>query len=98
MTYNVAFFAAAGERAMGVFAAVLSGSLFVDGTDLSHVDWTTSFDIAAGAFLLSILTSLAKAHVGPEGPGVTETTRGAARSDDPDTVDTDGGAGRIGAP
>lgn len=98
MTYDKRFVIATGERAVGVFSATLSGALFVNGLDLSCVDWSTGLNVAGGAALLSILTSFVKAQVGPPGPGLTETTRGAAPSDDPDTVDTDGGAGRIEAP
>lgn len=81
--YDRKFLVATGERAVGMFAGTLSSALFVDGTDLFHVPWQSGLGTATGAALLSVLTSIAKAHVGPEGPGVTETTRGAGRDEAP---------------
>jgi hypothetical protein len=96
--YDARFFRAVAERAVGGFSGVLATALAADGADLCSVRWKAAFGLAGGVALLSILTSLVKGQVGPEGPGITETTRGAARSDHPDTVDSDKGAGRIGDP
>lgn len=77
--YDMKFFKAAAERAVGMFSGALASALFVNGIDLFHVDWKAGVGTAGGAALLSILTSVAKGQVGPEGPGITETTRGAGR-------------------
>lgn len=77
--YDMKFFKATGERAVGMFSGALASALFVNGTDLFTVSWKAGVGTAGGAALLSILTSLAKGQVGPEGPGITETTRGAGR-------------------
>lgn len=74
-----AFVLAAGERAVGVFSGVLSSVLVADGVDVFHVGWKAALGTSLGAALLSVLASLAKRRVGPEGPGLMETTAGAGR-------------------
>jgi len=56
--FTKAFWAGALERALKTFAQSLVAALSV-GTGLLHVDWTTALDVAAGATVLSVLTSLA---------------------------------------
>ena len=81
--YGRAFARATVERAVGSFSGVMASALFADGSDLFSIRWKSALGLAGGAALLSILASLAKGHVGPEGPGVMETTRGAGRDGAP---------------
>jgi len=74
-----AFVLAAGERAVGAFSGVLSSALMADGADVFHVGWKAALGTSIGAALLSVLASLTKRPVGPEGPGLTETTAGTGR-------------------
>lgn len=55
-----AFWAGVGERALKTFAQSLLAGLGI-GAGLLHVDWVTVLDVAAGATLISVLTSLATA-------------------------------------
>lgn len=77
--YGIEFAKATVERAVGSTSAVLVAALTADGTNLFAVHWKPTLGLAGGAFLVSILASLAKGQVGPEGPGIAETTRGAGR-------------------
>jgi len=56
--FTRAFWAGAFERAVKTFAQALLAGLGI-GTGLFHVDWLTVLDMAAGATLVSVLTSLA---------------------------------------
>lgn len=79
----MAFVLATGERAAGMFAGTLSSILIAQGTDIMDAGWSKALGVSAMAALLSVLSSVAKGNVGPEGPGVTETTKGAGRIGDP---------------
>lgn len=68
--FSFAFVKAAVERALGAFVAPVAGALA--GTGLFDVDWAMVFSVAGSAAVASLLASLVKAPVGPEGPGLTE--------------------------
>jgi Putative lactococcus lactis phage r1t holin len=80
--YTVAFWKAAGERALGLFAGSLVTTVTVDGDGMSWADWEGGLSVALGVALVSVLCSVGKSHVGTEGPGLFETTRGVGRSGD----------------
>ncbi len=79
----MAFVLAAGERAAGMFAGTLSSVLIAQGTDVLNAGWSKALSVSAMAALLSVLSSVAKGNVGPPGPSITETTKGAGRIGDP---------------
>lgn len=73
--FNRAFWAAALERAIKTAAQAIIGLWVVaDGVfDILHVNWTQTFGIAAGMFVLSIITSIVSLPFGPAAsPSVTE--------------------------
>lgn len=79
---DMAFVKAVGERAVGAFSATLAGFLGAAGTDLVALDWSRSLSVSGGAALASVLASLAKGTMSPQGPGLTETTKGVGRDGD----------------
>jgi hypothetical protein len=56
----------AAERALKTAAQVLLTFLGADLVDVLAVDWRKAASIAAGAALVSVLTSLASYNVGPD--------------------------------
>jgi hypothetical protein len=76
------FWKAAGERAVGLFAGSLVTTITVDGNGMSASDWFSGLSTAGALAVASLLCSLVKANVGPEGPGLNETTRGVGREGD----------------
>ncbi|GAU66651.1 hypothetical protein SSP35_03_02990 [Streptomyces sp. NBRC 110611] len=67
------FWVAAVERAVRTFAQTLIAALGLDTTDILHVPWEHGLALAGTAALLSLLTSIAAAGTGSDGPGITET-------------------------
>ena len=68
--YSKAFVKAALERAVGAFAAPVAGALAT--VSVFDVPWKAVFGVAAAGAVASLLASLGKAPIGPEGPGLTE--------------------------
>ncbi|MFF4607972.1 holin [Streptomyces sp. NPDC001339] len=66
------FWAAAAERAIRTLAQTLIAELGLDSTDILHVPWERGLALAGSAALLSVLTSIAAAGTGSDGPGITE--------------------------
>lgn len=60
------FWVSAGERAVKTFAQSLLATLVVF-TGVLEVDWVNSLSAAALATVISVLSSLASAGVGPDG-------------------------------
>lgn len=57
-TFNKAWFMAAGVRAVKTFFQVLV-SVWVVGARIESVDWVAALSVAGGAFVFSIITSMA---------------------------------------
>ena len=62
------------ERAVKTFAQVLAALLTADGTDILHTAWSDRLSVAAMAALLSVLTSVASAPIGGNGPSLANKT------------------------
>lgn len=73
---TAAFWSALGERAAKTFAQALLAALTVTSQplDLIHTSWPGVVSLAAGAALLSVLTSLAGLGSGTPGKHATSTT------------------------
>ena len=73
--FTKVFALAAGERAVKSFAQALLLLWVSDqGFDVLNIDVAHSFGFAAGAAVLSILTSIVSSGVGGEGPSLTTET------------------------
>jgi hypothetical protein len=76
--WTKAFWQAAAERSIKTFAQTAAALLVASGTGLLDSDWQTTGSVAGMAALLSVLTSVASAGVGPAGPSLgPETTPGS---------------------
>lgn len=64
--YTGAFWANAFERAVKTFAQALAAFLVAD-VSVTDVDWDKGFGISATAAVISLLTSLVSAPLGPTG-------------------------------
>lgn len=64
--FSSLFWKAAFERSVKTFAQVLAVALAADGVNVLTLDWTQSLAFAATTALVSVLTSLASAPVGPD--------------------------------
>lgn len=70
----------AGKTAIQTFIAVATvGGVF----DLAHLDWTATLVAAASAAVLSVLTSLLSAKLGPSGSPSLVADPAAAKGVDP---------------
>ena len=73
--FTKAFFLATLERSIKTFAQTLVAVLGVGFLDILKTDWVQSLSVAAGAAVLSILTSVASAEIGKMGgPSLTTET------------------------
>ena len=73
--WTASFWRASGERAVKTFAQAWAAVLIANGTGLLDTEWTSGLSVAGMAALLSVLTSVGSAGVGPVGPSlVNETT------------------------
>lgn len=63
-----AFWKAAAERAGKTFAQSLVAVMTADGLGILDADWKVRLSLAAGATLLSLLTSVASSGIGGPGP------------------------------
>lgn len=68
-----AFWKATLERMIRTFAQAVLGAVSADQLGILDVDWGQAAGIGGLAAVLSLLTSVATAGVGPAGPGLTET-------------------------
>jgi hypothetical protein len=64
--FTVDFWRLTAERAARSFAQSLLAVLSVGGLGLLEVDWLTALSTAGMATLLSVLTSVGGAHIGPD--------------------------------
>lgn len=70
------FWRQAAERAAKTFAQALIGLLSGDQLGILDIDWTASLSVATLAALVSVLTSVASAPLGPpDTPSLTAVTR-----------------------
>lgn len=76
------FATAAAERAVKAFASALLAVLGAGAVDVLSVPWPRALAVAAGAAVVSVLTSVTSANFGNSGPALfgPETV-------DPETVD-----------
>jgi len=73
--FTKAFLLATLERSIKTFAQTLVAVLGVGFLDILKTDWVQSLSVAAGAAVLSILTSVASAEIGKMGgPSLTTET------------------------
>lgn len=82
--YSRTFWLAVLERALKSAAQCLIGLWIGDNAlDLIHVDWPHTLGLAAGAALLSVLTSIVSAPLGEAGsPSLVDTTPARHRRPD----------------
>jgi len=68
--FDALYMKAIAERAIKTFAQALV-ALFVAGVTILTIDWQQALAVAGTAALVSVLTSIASAHVGPfDGPSL----------------------------
>jgi hypothetical protein len=78
--FTAAFWRATAERAVKTFAQTLVALLSAGAFNVLKAEWQESLGVAAGAAVLSVLTSIASAGVGNSGPSLgPETVSGAHR-------------------
>lgn len=78
--FEFSFWRATFERSVRTFAQATGAALIAGGTGLLDVPWEQSLSVGGLGALLSLLTAVGSAGLGAEGPGITETTSGAAAS------------------
>ena len=64
------FWKATTERSIKTFAQAWAAVLIANGTGLLDTEWASGLSIAGMAALLSVLTSVGSAGVGPTGPSL----------------------------
>jgi hypothetical protein len=70
------FWRQATERALKSAAQALIGMWTLDGFNALHADWPLAGGVAAGATVLSVLTSIVSLTVGqPDSPSLVSTRR-----------------------
>lgn len=62
--FTVKFWRDAGERAIRTFAQAELALIGADSADLIHIHWAGNLSVAAGAAVLSLLTSIVASGVG----------------------------------
>jgi len=77
MLFDIDYLKATAERALKTFFQVFGSGLGAAAVGIVNMPWGDALSIALGATILSILTSLGSAKIGPSfGPSlVNETTR-----------------------
>lgn len=71
--FTVPFWKAAAERAVKTFAQTLVVLLGASAVDILAVDWPQALSLAAGAAVVSVLTSIASdAATAQDGPSLTD--------------------------
>lgn len=68
------FWKDAAERAVKTFAQTLVALLGAGAVDIIHIDWGARLSVAAGAALVSVLTSIASAGSGNSASLVVDAT------------------------
>ena len=68
------FWVSAVERAIKTWAQVVASMLVGNGTSIITVDWLQILAVSGTAAVVSLLTSLASAGIGPNGPSLAEET------------------------
>lgn len=73
--FTLIFWKQVAERALKTFAQAAGGLLAADGLGILDVDWVKVGSVAALALILSILTSIVSAPVGPDkgSPSLVDT-------------------------
>jgi hypothetical protein len=82
------FWKQAAERAIKSAAQGVIGLWTLDGFNIVHADWALAGGVAAGAAVLSVLTSIVTASVGePNDPSAVERPSGVGTEKTPATRD-----------
>ena len=68
------FWLASVERAIKTWAQVVASMLVGNGTSIITVDWLQILAVSGTAAVVSLLTSVASAGIGPQGPSLTDET------------------------
>lgn len=66
--FTRSFWLAAAERAIRTFAGALVAFLAANATGVLEVDWVQALSVSGLATIIAVLTSIAAAKIGPEGP------------------------------
>lgn len=74
MLTTLVFWESALERAVKTFAQTLAALIGAGAISVVSIPWQDNLGISATAALLSVLTSIASAQVGPSGPSLTVET------------------------
>ena len=69
--FTRSFVIAAGERALKTFAQTALSILGAEAVDLLAADWVGVLSVAAGAAVVSLLTSIVSGRYGYPGPSLT---------------------------
>lgn len=77
--FTLVFWKAATERSIRTFAQTTGATLAGSGVGLFDVSWGQSLSVGGLGALLSLLTSIGSAGIGPNGPGFFETTETAVQ-------------------
>ncbi|MFB7845534.1 holin [Streptomyces sp. NPDC056053] len=74
--FTLAFWTAAGERAVRTAAQTLLAAVGLTAADVLDADWGQALALSGGAALLAVLTAISAAGAGAYGgPGLTETVK-----------------------
>jgi hypothetical protein len=77
--FTLLFWRATVERAVRTFAQASVAALGAGAVGLVDMPWLDAASIGGGAAVLAVLTAVAAARSGPDGPGLTETATPAAQ-------------------
>ena len=66
------FWVSAVERAIKTWAQVVASMLVGNGTSIITVDWLQILAVSGTAAVVSLLTSIASAGIGPHGPSLAD--------------------------
>lgn len=70
--YDIRFWAAAAERALKTLAQTLVALIGANAVSILDLDWANMFGVAATAAVVSVLTSVASAPFGNNGPSLVD--------------------------
>lgn len=72
--FTAAFWKATTERMIRTFAASALTTLAGDQVSLLDLNWVEILSVGGGSAVVTLLIALAASRIGPDGPGLTETT------------------------